>query len=146
MRKRQTDYLRVRSLWDEGFGVTEIAQKVGRTKGTISKILKGMNIEVTRTIASQAPKFIAQRDRELERLEDLYSRVTDVLNRLESDDHETRVTYIKEARLLVSTVKDIQYKLLRTLVWGELLKRIDEAIENGCPTCQERIRSTLESL
>jgi predicted transcriptional regulator len=146
MRKRQTDYVRVRSLWDEGFGVTEIAEKVGRTKGTISKILKGMNVEVTRTIVSQAPVFLQQRDRELDRLEDLYARVTEVLDGLESDQYDVRSNYIKEARLIVGTIKDIQYKLIKTMVWAELVKKIDEAVSNGCETCQKRIRGVLESV
>ena len=146
MRRRQTDYVQVRALWDEGLGVTDIAKKVGRTKGTISKILKGMNIEVTRTIVSQAPVFLQQRDRELERLEDLFEKVTTVLDRLESEDHGTRLDYVKEARLIVGTIKDVQYKLIKTMVWAELVKKIDEAVSNGCETCQKRIRGVLESV
>ena len=84
--------------------------------------------------------------RNLNGLEDLYSRVTDVLDRLESDQHAVRADYIKEARLIIATIKDFQYKIIKTMVWAELVKKIDEAVSNGCEVCQKRIRGVLESL
>ena len=146
MRPRETDYVRVKALYDEGYGVIEIAKMVGRTKGTISRALKLMNVAVTRTVVSQAPKFLEQRDRELDRLEDLFGKVTTVLDRLESEDHGTRLDYVKEARLIIGTIKDVQYKLIKTMVWAELVKKIDEAVSNGCETCQKRNRGVLESV
>ena len=144
--KRKIDYVKVRTLYDEGLGVSEIGRRLGTPKGTISKILKTVNCEVTRHVVSSAPKYLKQTDKELERLEDLYSRVTDVLDRLESDQHAVRADYIKEARLIISTIKDCQYKIIKTMVWAELVRKIDEAVSNGCEVCQKRIRGVLESL
>ena len=144
--KRKIDYVKVRTLYDEGLGVSEIGRRLGTPKGTISKILKKVNCEVTRHVVSAAPKYLEQRDKELDRLEDLFGKVTTVLDRLESEDHGTRLDYVKEARLIVGTIKDIQYKLIKTMVWAELVKKIDEAVSNGCETCQKRIRGVLESV
>ena len=146
MRKRETDYVNVKALFDEGFGVTQISKRVGRSKGTISKILKTMNVEVTRHIVGDAPKYLAQRDKELDRLEDLYGRVLQVLDKADGAKDELRLDHIKEARLIVGAVKDVQFKLIKTMVWAELIKKIDEAVSNGCEVCQKRIRSVLESV
>ncbi len=72
--KRKIDYVKVRTLYDEGLGVSEIGRRLGTPKETISKILKTVNCEVTRHVVSSAPKYLKQTDKELERLEDLYSR------------------------------------------------------------------------
>jgi IS30 family transposase len=146
MRRRETDYVRVKALYDEGVTVTEIAKRVGRSKGTISKALKAMGIEVTRAMVRDAPKYLRQRDKELDRLEDLYGRVLEVLDSADHSKEELRLDHIKEARLIIGTIKDVQFKLVKTMVWAELLVKIDEAISNGCEVCQKRIRSVLQSL
>ena len=145
-KKNKTDYVRIRQMYDDGMGVSEIGRKIGRTKGAVSKALKKMDVQVTRAVVKDAPKYLAVKDREAERLDDLYTRVMAVLDRLEEDDHGTKLEYTKEARLIIGTIRDCQYKLFRGFVWSELLKKLDEAISDGCETCQTRIRAALDNL
>jgi predicted transcriptional regulator len=146
MAKAQISRAEVKQLYDEGLGVTQIAERLGYTKGAISKVLKQMNIEITKAVVTEAPKYLEQKDREAQRLDDMYARVLQLLDQLDTDNHEMRLKGIAEGRKIISEFKDMKYKMFKALVWAELLNKIDEAIANGCPSCQNRIRSVLQSL
>jgi hypothetical protein len=56
------DRLKVKELHDQGVRVTDIAKQLGCGKGTVSKILKQMGLEVVKAALTVAPKYVDTKD------------------------------------------------------------------------------------
>ena len=155
MRKQVISRIKVRELYDGGESVTEIAAELGCGKGTVSKILKEMNINILKAAMVEAPKYVAAKDSATETLSYLINKAKDELEWIERSvvpktDAEYRcwedqkLKFGGEMRKLISTVADIGYRLFQLNEIAEILREIDEEIGNESPECQARIRKRLE--
>ena len=155
MAKKIIDRLKVKGLFDEGKKVVEIASELGCTKGCVSKILKEMNLEVTKAAASKAPKYEQRKDAATEHLLYLADKARTELDWIEDtvppkNDSEYRqwqdqkLKFAAEMRKLISAMADIGYKLFQASEMVAILKIIDEEIGNESPECQRRIREKLQ--
>lgn len=152
--KQKIDRLKVKELHDKGMQVTEIANKLGVTKGAISKILKAMGVAIAKTTVVKARKYEKKQDaatdhllflankarQELEWIEEEVPPKTDADYRAWQDQ---KLKFAAEMRKLISAIADIGYKLFQNKETSEVLRIIDEEIGNESKECQRRIRERL---
>ena len=155
MGKQTIDREQVRELHDGGFGVVKIAKKLGVSKGSVSKILKQMDIHVTRAAVEVAPKYVGKKDAATDHLLFLADKARDELDWIETsippkNDAEYRawqdqkLKFAAEMRKLIGAMADIGYKLFQASEVSEALRIIDEEIGNESLECQRRIRERLQ--
>ena len=155
MAKKIIDRLKVKGLFDEGKRVVDIASELACTKGCVSKILREMNLEVTKAAVSKAPKYEQRKDAATEHLLYLADKARTELDWIEDtvppkNDSEYRqwqdqkLKFAAEMRKLISAMADIGYKLFQASEMLAILKIIDEEIGNESPECQRRIREKLQ--
>jgi hypothetical protein len=156
MAKAIIDRLEVKELFDKGNGVTEIANKLGCVKGTISKILKEMGLRVATAAVAAAPKYEKKKDVATEHLLFLADKAKKELEWIEKEvkpktdaDYrewqDQKLKFAAEMRKLISAIADIGYKLFQVSEISEILRIIDEEIGNESEECQQRIRDRLQS-
>jgi predicted transcriptional regulator len=154
MKKRTIDRLKVKELCESGFGVVDIAKKLGCTKGAVSKALKQMNLSVAKAVIPEVPKYVEKKDAATEHLFFLVNKAKAELDWIEKEvppktDAEYRlwqdqkIKFAAEMRKLITAIADIGYKLFQVNEMAEVLKIIDEEIGNESPECQQRIRDRL---
>jgi IS30 family transposase len=150
------DRVEVKELFDKGNGVTEIANKLGCVKGTISKILKEMGLTVAKAAVAAAPKYEKKKDTATAHLLFLANKAKKELEWIEKEikpktDSEYRewqdqkLKFAVEMRRLISAIADIGYKLFQVSELTEILRIIDEEIGHESKECQQRIRDRLKS-
>lgn len=156
MGKRKIDRAVVRGLRDQGYQVVEIAEKLGVTKGAVSKALKEMRLEIARSATAVAPRYAARKDAASEHLMYLMDRARQELQWIEDSvvpeaDEEYRawqdqkLKFAAEMRKLVSAMGDVAYKLYQANEVAEVLKIIEEEIGHESPGCQRRIRDRIQA-
>ena len=155
MARAKIDKLKVKQLYDKGVRPVEIAKKLNCTKGAISKILKLMNLEVTKAVVSEAPKYEKRRDAATKHLLYLADKAKGELDWIEStvppkNDSEYRdwqnqkLKFAAEMRKLISAMADIGYKLFQVEEINEVIRTIDEEIGRESESCQKRIRERIQ--
>jgi DNA-binding MarR family transcriptional regulator len=155
MARKKIDRLKVKELFDSGSKVTEIANKLGCTKGTISKILKEMGLEVTKAAVKAAPEYVEKRADATDHLMYLAEKARNELEWIEKTvppqgDAEYRewqnqkLKFAAEMRKLIAAVADIGYKLYQVNEVTEVLRIIDEEISCESTECQKRIRDRIQ--
>jgi DNA-binding MarR family transcriptional regulator len=149
------DRLKVKELHDQGVRVTDIAKQLGCGKGTVSKILKQMGLEVVKAALTVAPKYVDTKDAASDHLLYLAEKAKQELEWIEkevlpSTDSEYRawqdqkIKFTQEMRKLISTIADIGYKLFQASEVTEVLRIIDEEIGYESEECQRRIRERVK--
>ena len=155
MAKQTIDRQEVRELYDKGLGVVQIADKLGISKGSVSKILKQMGIQVTRVAIEAAPKYVSKQETATDHLLYLTNKARAELEWIETSvppknepDYrawqDQKLKFAAEMRKLISAMADIGYKLFQANEVNEILKIIDEEIGNESIECQSRIRQRLQ--
>ncbi len=156
MGRTRIDRTTVKAMYDEGGTVTEIAKKLGCTKGAVSKVLKEMGIHVSKAAVAHAPKYADRRDAASEHLMELVRRAKYELDWIEDSVPPTtgaeyrewqnqKLKFAAEMRKLIGSMADIGYKLFQATEVAEVIKIIDEEIGNESPGCQQRIRERLQA-
>lgn len=83
MARKKISYIELEQLVREGNGVSQIARKMGMTKGAVSKALKRMNVAVSKDIALRsAPEVVAQKVNTLEQLGKINTYANELLDLL----------------------------------------------------------------
>jgi len=83
MARKKISYIELEQLVREGNGVSQIAHKMGMTKGAVSKALKRMNVAVSKDIALRsAPEVVAQKINTLEQLGKINTYANELLDLL----------------------------------------------------------------
>ena len=155
-RRKLIDRSQVRELFESGLGVVEIAERIGCTKGAVSKALKQMDVEVTKAALPNAPKYVGQQDAirthllflaekakgELEWIENSVLPATDGEYRAWQDQ---KLKFAAEMRKLISTVVDIGYKFFQQSEVMQILQEIDAEVGRESKECQKRIRERLRT-
>lgn len=145
----------VKERFENGEKISEIANRLGFTKGAISKVVKEMNLEVTKAAVSAAPKYEKKKDaatehllflagkarKELEWIEDSVLPMTDADYR---EWQNQKLKFAAEMRKLISAMADIGYKLFQASETAEVLRIIDEEIGHESEEIQRRIRERLQ--
>lgn len=153
---RQTiDRRQVKGLHDSGLGVVQIADKLGVSKGAVSKILKQMGIYVTRAAVEVAPEYVEKKDAATDHLLFLAEKARKELEWIETSvppkndaDYrawqDQKLKFAAEMRKLIAAMADIGYKLFQANEVAEALRIIDEEIGNESTECQRRIQERLQ--
>lgn len=155
MARKTIDRIKVRELHDNGAKVVDIAAELGCGKGTISKILKAMGLEVAKAAVSAAPRYEKRKNQATEHLLYLADRARVELDWIEStvppkknadyrEWQNQKLKFAAEMRKLINTITDVGYKLFQISEMAEILKIIDEEIGNESKSCQLRIRERLQ--
>jgi IS30 family transposase len=155
MSRKVIDRVKVKELHDKGVKVVDIAAKLGCVKGTISKILKEMGLEVVKASVAAAPKYEKRRDAATKHLLYLADKAKGELDWIEStvppqNDSEYRewqnqkLKFAAEMRKLISAMADIGYKLFQVEEVNEVIRIIDEEIGRESEDCQKRIRERIQ--
>jgi DNA-binding MarR family transcriptional regulator len=148
--KKKIDRLKVRELYDKGKQVTEIANKLGVSKGAISKVLKQMGLAVAKVAVIEAPKYEKKQDAATEHLLFLADKARKELEWIErtvppKNDADYRawqdqkLKFAAEMRKLITAMADIGYKLYQAKETSEILQIILEEIGHESQDCQKRI-------
>lgn len=154
MARKTIDRLKVKNLYDKGYGVVDIARELHCGKGTISKILKEMNLEITKAAVAAAPNYEKKQNTATDHLLYLADKAKQELEWIEKEvkpntDADYRewqnqkLKFAAEMRKLISAIADIGYKLFQANEITEILRIIDEEIGNETEKCQKRIRERL---
>ena len=152
---KKLDYDQVKELHDKGMMGIEIAQKLGVTRGTISKALKKMNLSVAKVAMGEAPKYEKRKDAATKHLLYLADKARSELDWIEqsvvpNNDADYRewqnqkLKFAAEMRKLIGAMADIGYKLFQAEEINEVLFIIDEEIGRESPECQKRIREKIQ--
>ena len=155
MTKQLINRLVVRELYDTGESVTGIAKQLGCGKGSVSKILKSMGINVVKAAIGAAPMYVERKDLATEHLAYLVSKARGELEWIEESvppktdaDYrawqDQKLKFAAEMRKLIGAIADIGYKLFQATEVAETLRIIDEEIGNESEECQQRIRERLK--
>jgi hypothetical protein len=155
MARKVIDRVKVKELHDKGVKVVDIAVKLRCGKGTISKILKEMGLEVVKASVAAAPKYEKRRDAATKHLLYLADKAKGELDWIEStvppqNDSEYRewqnqkLKFAAEMRKLISAMADIGYKLFQVEEVNEVIRIIDEEIGRESEDCQKRIRERIQ--
>jgi predicted transcriptional regulator len=82
MKRRLIPTAEVKQLATEGYGVSEIADKLGFTKSAISKALKRMNVAVVKETARQAPVIVEKGINAIDQLQTINDHANWLLDHL----------------------------------------------------------------
>ncbi len=156
MAKKKIDWVKVREDFDNGMRPVQIAKKHKCAKGTVSKILKQMGLEVTKAAMPEAPVYVEKKNEATDHLLFLCDKARGELEWIEksvtpstNDEYrawqDQKLKFTAEMRKLINAIADIGYKLYLSNEVVETLKIIDEEIACESPKCQERIRKRLQS-
>ena len=159
MRKRRIDRAKVKKLYDEGKGPTEIGEELGCAKSTISVILKGFNLIIAKQATVEAAKnhIAGQLDVKEESVE-LLNLVKEKLKWIDDNLPNNLKTAIKSEKLkmlsefiaratrLLETIGKIEHDLFKG-VQMELYNRVTwMAINEVCDSEQQkRISKIIDS-
>ena len=149
------DKLLVKDLCNQGFGVVEIARKLEVTKGAISRILKKLDIEVSKHIVKDVKKYIDKQDVISHNLQYLADKAKSELAFIDlevpkenSPDYrlwqDQKLKFQAEMRKLINSLVDIQYKFFQVKEVKDIIAMILEEIGFESPECQRRIFDRLE--
>ena len=156
MSKKLIDRMKVKELHDGGAGVTEIAHTLGCGKGTVSKILKSMDLYIVKSAAEEAaPAFVKKKVTASDTLALLVEKAQKELEWIEkevppekSEDYrewqsqKLRVT--AEIRKLIDSIASLGYKLFQAQEVSETLEIILQEVRSESAECARRIRERLE--
>jgi DNA-binding transcriptional regulator GbsR (MarR family) len=155
MPKLKTDIAKLHQLHGQGLGVTEMAKELGVSKGTVSKQLKKLNLNVIKQGVHVARKIADKKDEVTDHLMFLVDKAKTELDWIEStvppkDDSEYRawqdqkIKFAAELRKTIGAISDIAYKMFQASEVKEILQIIDEEIGYESPECQKRIRERIQ--
>ncbi|NLX31245.1 MAG: hypothetical protein GXY78_05865 [Deltaproteobacteria bacterium] len=155
MAKATISRLKVKELYDKGLNLADIARETGSTKGAICKVLKQMNIAVTKAALPAAGAYVEKKETATDHLLFLVGKMKDELSWLEEEvpratDPEYRawqaqkIAFSGEMRKLITAIGDIGYRLFQANEVAEVLRIIDEEIGHESAECQARIRERIK--
>lgn len=155
MSRKIIDRIKVKELHDQGLKVIDITAKLGCGKGTISKILKQMGLNVAKSAVAVAPKYVEKKDAATDHLLFLADKAKSELEWIEKtvppknnseyrEWQNQKLKFAAEMRKIINAVADVGYKLFQMNEMVEVLKIIDQEIADEAPECQLRIRERLQ--
>lgn len=155
MAKARVDRLTVWEMQDKGIKDVDIAKQLQTSKGTISKIRREREGEVTTAAVQAAPVYVEKQDTATNHLLFLVEKMKGELDWLEKKvprkkDPEYRawqaqkIAFSGEVRKLITALGDIGYKLFQANEVAEIFRIIDEEIGYESPECQARIRERIQ--
>jgi predicted transcriptional regulator len=112
MHKKKISNIELEELVRQGYGVSEIAKKLGVTKGAVSKRLKALDVAITKNVAFHHAGEIAQkRINSLSQLLKINRYANQLLDDLMTSDHKNRE---------ISQIPEFQGQKMKTEATGEV--------------------------
>lgn len=114
MAQRKISFIELEQLVREGNGVSEIARKLGVTKGAVSKALKRLNVALTKDVAFRsAPEIVDKNLNAVEQLQKINKYANELLDLLirwnRGDDEALQVLESQIADKKVRVGKKIEF-------------------------------------
>ena len=155
MAKRKISIIELEQLIRDGNGVSEIAQKLGVSKGAVSKRLKDFRVGISKDVALRsAPKIV---DHKIDAMDQL-RRINELINgeldyieeniktatgRLREAFQEQRLKHVAEIRKQVSLLLDIAQTLYNAEEVAAFQQIVLEEIGNASTETRDRILQRL---
>lgn len=147
---KRIDREKVLELHDRGFGVTAIARELGCSKGSISKILKALGVQVVKANVQVATRYVEKKNTAADHLEHLAGKLRDELDWIEQtvppkntkeyrDWQDQKIKFAAEMRKLIRSMGDIAAKIYQAQHVQEVLAIVIEEVGGESPACRRRI-------
>ena len=166
MPKKKISLIQLEQLVSEGNGVSQIARKLGVTKGAVSKAIKRLNIAFTKDVALRtAPKIADKKIDAMGQLTRVNDLINDELNYIQTIIQTTsgperkelqaqQLKHVAEVRKQLGLLLNIAEALYNAEEVAAFQQIVLEEIGNAAPDVRDRIlhrlherraiRSTLE--
>ena len=155
MRGKALDYNAIVDLHDQGMKGIDIAEKLGVSKGAVSKAIKKLGREVAKCAVVEAERHHDKKNAATEHLLYLCGKAKSELEWIEAtvepsttEDYrawqDQKLKFAAEMRKLISAISDIGYRLFQVDETAEILRIMDEEIGCESAECQARIRDRIE--
>ena len=151
MPKRKISFVQLERLVSEGNGVSEIARKLGVTKGAVSKAIKRLNIAVTKDVALRtAPKIADKKIDAMTQLTKVNDLIHSELNYIQTTIQSTSGTerkelqaqqlkHVAEVRKQLGLLLNIAQALYNAEEVAAFQQIVLEEIGNVAPEVRDRI-------
>ncbi len=166
MPKKKISLIQLEQLVSEGNGVSEIARKLGVTKGAVSKAIKRLNIAFTKDVALRtAPKIADKKINAMTQLTKVNDLINDELNYIQTiiqtasgterkELQAQQLKHVAEVRKQLGLLLNIAEALYNAEEVAAFQQIVLEEIGNAAPDVRDKIlhrlnerraiRSTLE--
>lgn len=155
-RPRQIDRDKVLELNDRGFGCSAIARELGCSKGSVSKILKALGVEVVKANVQVATRYVEKKNTAADHLEHLANKLRDELDWIEEtvppdntkeyrDWQDQKIKFAAEMRKLIRSMGDIAAKIFQAQHVEEVLAIVIEEVGVESPAARRRIVERLKT-
>jgi hypothetical protein len=156
MHEKKISNLELERLVKEGNGVSEIARKLGVTKGAVSKRLKALNVAITKDVTlHHAGKIVEKKLDAVAQLEKINQAINVELDRIQEDLKEAKgdgrlalqmiqIKHSEEIRKQLALQLDIFKALYDITAVAEFQKEVLEAIGNASPEIRDQIIHNLQ--
>jgi len=142
MAQKKISFIELEQLVREGNNVSQIAQKLGVTKGAVSKALKKLNVAINKDLALRSAPEVVDRNidaiDQLQKINDYANELLDLLMRMK-DPRELALKAMAEIRGQLN----LQLELFKCLYDIEAVKQFQEevlgAINEVSPEVRDRI-------
>ena len=113
MSQRKIDDKQLQQLISQGLGVSEIARKLGASKGTVSNRIKALNIAISKDVTLRAAPEIVKKELDtigqLQKINDNANEILELLMRWNRGDPEAlRILECQVRKVIVGTGENAQ--------------------------------------
>lgn len=155
MARRKISYIQLEQLVSQGYGVSQIAQKIGVSKGTVSKALKKLNVAITKDIALRSAGQITDEKLDaMAQLRNINQLINDELNHIEKNIktaterkrkelQDQKLKHVAEIRKQLSLLLEIAKTLYNAEEVANFQKTVLEVIGSVSPSVRNEIERRL---
>ncbi len=155
MGKRKISIIELEQLVREGNGVSQIARKLGVTKGCVSKRLKDLRVGITKDVVLRsAPEIVDRQLNAMDQLKRINGLINSELDYIErniisakgeqrKELQEQRLKHVAEVRKQLGLLLDIAQALYNAEEVAAFQKSVLEEIGYASPEVKDRILQRL---
>jgi len=158
MTARKISFIQLEQLVREGNGVSEIARKLGVTKGAVSKALKKLNVAITRDVAVRsAPKIVEGKLDAMSQLIHINKLINNELDHIEENIQgaseekrralqDQKLKHVAEVRKQLALLLDIAQTLYNAEEVAAFQRIVLEEVGNVAPEVRHKILHRLNEV
>ncbi len=155
MGKAKISLIQLEQLVREGNGVSEIARKLGVSKGAVSKRLKNLRVGITKDVVLRsAPQIVDRQLNAMDQLKRINTLINSELDYIEKnietatgeqrkEFQEQRLKHVAEVRKQLGLLLDIAQALYNTEEVAAFQQFVLEEIGHAAPEVRDRILQRL---
>jgi hypothetical protein len=155
MKRNPVDYDAITKLHDEGLRVGEIAERLGVHKGTVSKALRKVGVEVVKVAVKEAKQHYEAKSDILGGLSYLFGDLMGMYKRDNRGEPPENAAALAvwlgpqlglsgEVRKVAAVVADIYWKIYGVEQVTEFMRIVEEELSNESQELQKRVRDRFD--